>query len=101
MVIQCPHCQSHNTVRVDPGKTQGGIAGSAAGLIAGAVQAASAARIIGPIHVISGPVGMASITILGAAAGGLAGYLAGQRIAHDIKDLRSLRYQCLDCGRSF
>jgi len=101
MLTQCPHCQSHDTVRVDSHKPPGGmVAGSAAGLIAGAVQAASTTRILGPLP-SGGAVGMASATILGAAAGGLAGYIAGQRIANDLKASSPLRYQCLDCGLTF
>lgn len=101
MVISCPNCRSEDTVLADRGNSRGGLAGSAAGLVAGAVQAASTSRLIGPIPAIGGAVGVVSITILGAAAGGLAGYIAGQRIAVDLKDSRTLRYQCLDCGHSF
>lgn len=73
----------------------------AAGLIAGAVQAASTAQISGPILSMTGPAGKASVTLLGAAAGGLAGYIAGERIAEDIQNLRSLRSRCLACGHVF
>lgn len=101
MATQCPNCQSHETVRADPGRPNGGIAGSAAGLIAGAVQAASTFRISGPVLGMTGPVGAASVTLLGAAAGGLAGYIAGERIANNVRNLRSLRSRCLNCGHIF
>ncbi|MCK9506380.1 MAG: hypothetical protein M0Q95_19645, partial [Porticoccaceae bacterium] len=57
-------------------------------------------RILGPLP-LGGALGMASAALLGAAAGGIAGYIAGQRIANDLKASSPLRHRCLDCGLTF
>ena len=105
MSVKCPACGSHHITTKDIGQTYGGAIGTVTGAVGAASRTWLGAETGAAIGSMAGPAGTLIGSIAGAILGGLVGGSAGHAIGGSVGkaiDLNILdNYECNQCGNTF